>query len=133
MNNKIINVSEGDLDNTIELYDKEEFIVVDIDGNQIKSKNDFFEVMEKELRFPSACDGLWARFDDWITDLTWIEKNKGICIVIRNFSKLADGNTGFCNSLIEDFEKKILPYWEHEVINIVVGGTVRNFVVIVSE
>ena len=74
-----------------------------------------------------------ARFNDWITDLLWIEESKGICIVIKSFSKLANDDIKFQNYLIEDFETNILPFWEHEVVNIVVGGTVRNFVVIISE
>lgn len=133
MKNKIIKVNKNDLEDTIKLYNNDDFIVVDIDGQQIKNTREFFEIIEKKLSFPTACDDILARFADWITDLTWIERNKGICIVIKSFSELASGDTKFQDILIEEFEENILPYWEYDVVNIMVGGSVRNFVLIISE
>ena len=38
MKNKIIRVGKNDLDNTIKLFNNEEFLFIDIDGKQIENK-----------------------------------------------------------------------------------------------
>lgn len=106
------------------------FLVVVLDGNSIKTKNDFFVSIEMALKFPGACEGLFSRFDDWITDLGWINQGTGICIAINSFSEFLADDKETKAMIMEDFEEDILPFWETEVASVVKNGTPRSFIVL---
>lgn len=101
-----------------------------LDGNSIKTKNDFFVSIEMALKFPGACEGLFSRFDDWITDLGWINQGTGICIAINSFSEFLADDKETKAMIMEDFEEDILPFWETEVASVVKNGTPRSFIVL---
>lgn len=133
MRNKVIYTNRKNAMEQIRILQNKKYLVVELDGNAIKTKNDFLDAIEKLLNFPSKCEGLVSRFDDWITDLGWLDKETGICIAIYSYSDfLADDET-FKSILVEDLEDDILPFWESEVVNVVKGGEPRNFVVFITE
>lgn len=117
----------------IRLLEKSNHLIVMLEGSKIKSKRDFFSAIEQSLNFPGKCEGLFSRFDDWITDLGWLEKGKGICIAINSFLEFLSDDIEFKNMLLEDFEEDILPFWENEVVNVIKGGSPRSFVVVLID
>lgn len=135
LNNRIIRVPQEELNHYLETLIKHDYIIVGLDGEKIKTIDDFLSSIEESLSFPRPCEGVLARFDDWITDLSWIGREKGICIYIKSFSSFISKaeDEWFKKYILDDFESNILPFWESEVVHIVKDGFTRRFVVIVCE
>lgn len=96
-------------------------LIVEIDGKKYPTYNDYIRYIEKLLGFPWACDGIWERYDDWMTDLSWLNYTEYVFIVEQYnefLSKDAYGKQCF----YESFEKQILPWWESEVVDHMVEG-----------
>ncbi len=133
MNNRIINLKKEQTEFGIDkLLHQGDFKVITLNGNEITDKSSFFSVIEKELEFPESCNNLFARFDDWITDLSWIESNIGICIIVEQSEEFLSSDPDFKENLIEDFEEDILPYWENEVCNVMKDGIPRRFFIVLK-
>ena len=133
MNNRIIFTTSDKATEQIRLLEKSNHLIVMLEGSKIKSRRDFFGAIEESLNFPGKCEGLFTRFDDWITDLGWLEKGTGICIAINSFSEFLSDDIEFRDMLLEDFEEDILPFWENEVVNVIKGGSPRSFVVVLID
>ena len=56
-------------------------LVIEIDGKKYSTYNDYIRYIEKLLGFPWACDGIWERYDDWMTDLSWLNYTEYVFIV----------------------------------------------------
>jgi RNAse (barnase) inhibitor barstar len=133
MNNRIIefNCEQASLELEETLMNGN-YRMITLNGKEIKERSSFFSIMEKELDFPEPCNNLFARFDDWITDLSWLPNDIGICIVIENSNDFLSSDLEFKDNLFEDFEEDILPYWEFEVSSVMKDGVPRNFYVVLK-
>ena len=56
-------------------------LVVEIDGKKYPTYNDYIRYMEKQLSFPRPCEEIWERYDDWMTDLSWLNYTEYVFIV----------------------------------------------------
>lgn len=133
MENSIVVLRQSQVADMINSLEKNKFVIANVDGNTVNNRDDFFVAVETALQFPGKCEGLFSRFDDWIMDLGWIEKEKGICIIITSFANFSSDDIAFKSSILEDFEEDILPFWEEEVCSVVKDGTPREFYVILVE
>ena len=133
MNNRIIDMKRerivGEID---KLLHRGNYKVITLNGKGTSDRVSFFSIIEKELEFPESCNNLFARFDDWITDLSWISSDVGICIVIEQSDNFLSSDPNFKENLFEDFEVNILPYWENEVCNVMKDGVPRSFLVVLK-
>lgn len=62
-----------------------------IDGNECKSKEDFFTKTSAALQFPDYFGNNWDSFSECLCDCSWITQKK-ILIVISNADKLFNGD-----------------------------------------
>ena len=107
-----------------------EMIIISVDGMKVNTKDTFFEQLEKSLLFPGKCEGMYARFEDWMTDLSWIPQEKGICIYINAYDDFLKRDSENKVIIEEIFKENILPFWDGDVLKYVKGGKTRRFFVI---
>lgn len=113
-------------------YEENSFLIVVLNGNEILDKTAFFKEMETKMQFPGTCKNKFSRFDDWMTDLSWISADQGICLIVNNYSKFLSLDPVFKETLIEDFRDNILPFWEKDVLQYVKDGKTRRFDMILN-
>ena len=113
-------------------YEENSFLIVVLTGNEILDKRAFCKVMETKMQFPGTCKNKFSRFDDWMTDLSWISADQGICLIVNNYSKFLSLDPVFKENLIEDFRDNILPFWEKDVLQYVKDGKTRRFDMILN-
>lgn len=123
--------------------------IVEIDGKKIQSENDWLYTMAEKFHFP-VDDGHkninwssgafesgkylmnWNRFQDWITDLEWLETNS-VILIIRNYADFMKRFPEAKAYIINDL-KNTLNFWENDAEKYIVGGQRKDFnVYIVSE
>lgn len=100
--------------------------VVTLEGKKIQQKEQFLKKMENAFHFPRACEGLMARYNDWMTDLDWINE-KSIALIIKDFKCFLSDDPYFKKKVMKNFEENILPFWEDRVTKVVVDGETREF------
>ena len=108
-------------------FSKDDLLVI-LNGKTIKKKEDFLVEIEKAFRFPAGCENSINIFLDWITDLWWISENS-INLVIYNQRYFLNEDSELKKKLMKYFEEDILPFWEHDVLNCMVGGECKKFMV----
>lgn len=130
MVNRILKREE--MEYPVTYYEKNQFYIVLLNGIDILDKASFFKVIERKMQFPGTCKNKFSRFDDWMTDLSWIPVEMGICIIINNFSAFLSDDHIFKDLLMSDFRDNILPFWGEGVLHTVKGGTTRCFNIILN-
>lgn len=128
MNNKIVYVTRNEAKLIkADAVQNSEIYFVEIDGAGIKTEEDYVRTMADAFAFPSVLPKMilgW--YDDYITDLMWIEQNE-IVLLINNYDLMLVNNPKIKNDIIKDFEESILPWWEKDVVGHMVGGVPRKF------
>ena len=99
--------------------------VASIDGAKLQTKQDYLEAMEKALKLPS-CHNNWDAYDDWMTDLEWIDDKK-IIVIFYHYTSMLSHDSQVKELILDIFETSILPFWEEEVKHVVVGGEPKEF------
>ena len=127
MSNSIIN--KEDLNTT---YIAENYYIFTIDGNKVSTKKEFFDAVEILFSFPTSCKNKVSRFDDWMMDLSWLDSDRGICIVIDNFEHFLRDDPEFKDLVMDDFRQNILPFWEETVLTTVKDGKTRKMDVVID-
>nr|MCR5187192.1 barstar family protein [Clostridia bacterium] len=130
MINRIIKREELTFDS--KYYEDNAFQIIIIDGHSIIDKTAFFREMELKFQFPGTCKNKFSRFDDWMTDLSWLPEHQGICIVINNYANFLSQDPSFKRNVMNDFEENILPFWEEKVLKCVKDGKQRQFDIILN-
>ena len=70
----------------------------------------------------------WAAFKDLMTDLEWIDSKKHV-LIIDDFKKMLTNHNEEKERLLRYFEHSILPFWEKDVLRVVVEGETKEFTV----
>ena len=132
MNNRWIMVNKENLKEGLDLMVRDDLVKMVVDGKRVQTKVSFMEQIEKGLEFPTGCAGKFSRFEDWIRDLSWLPKEKGVCIWITDYEDLLKKDAKSKGIIEEIFKEEVLPFWETEVVKNVKNGKPREFYVIVS-
>lgn len=133
MNNRINYISKMEAEKIKKdaLKNKAVFFA-EIEGNEIKTEEDYVEAMANAFCFPQELPGKkldWC--NDYICDLMWI-KQKNIIFLIRNYDLMLIEHLEVKNNVIADFEEIILPWWEGEIIGHMVDGAPKRFLVYIE-
>lgn len=113
-------------------YIAENYYIFTIDGNKVSTKKEFFDAVEILFSFPTSCKNKVSRFDDWMMDLSWLDSDRGICIVIDNFEHFLRDDPEFKDLVMDDFRQNILPFWEETVLTTVKDGKTRKMDVVID-
>lgn len=127
MSNSIINKEDVNTN-----YIAENYYIFTIDGNKVSTKKEFFDAVEILFSFPTSCKNKVSRFDDWMMDLSWLDSDRGICIVIDNFERFLRDDLEFKDLVMDDFRQDILPFWEETVLTTVKDGKTRKMDVVIN-
>lgn len=127
MSNSIINKEDVNTN-----YIAENYYIFTIDGNKVSTKKEFFDAVEILFSFPTSCKNKVSRFDDWMMDLSWLDSDRGICIVIDNFEHFLRDDPEFKDLVMDDFRQDILPFWEETVLTTVKDGKTRKMDVVID-
>ena len=127
MNNSIINKEDANTN-----YIAENYYIFTIDGNKVSTKKEFFDAVEILFSFPTSCKNKVSRFDDWMMDLSWLDSDRGICIVIDSFEHFLRDDPEFKDLVMDDFRQNILPFWEETVLTTVKDGKTRKMDVVID-
>lgn len=109
------------------IYANDDTFCVEIDGRKCSHLADYFIEISNKFQFPTIAKGFDV-YDDWITDLTWINQDK-IVVIINNYTDFLRCDLLSKKKVLELFEQSILPWWDTEVCNCVVGGIPKSFTV----
>lgn len=127
MQNKIIPLSASSLDVVKKkLASDDNVLMLEIDGGRCSCLSEYLYTISMALSFPIQPSGLDG-YNDWICDLTWLDADLKIAIIINHFSRFLKDDLNAKAHILEDFENMILPWWETDVINHVVDGKPRFF------
>lgn len=127
MSNSIINKEDANTN-----YIAENYYIFTIDGNKVSTKKEFFDAVETLFSFPASCKNKVSRFDDWMMDLSWLDSDRGICIVIDNFEHFLRDDLEFKELVMDNFRQDILPFWEETVLTTVKDGKTRKIDVVID-
>ena len=127
MSNSIINKEDVNTN-----YIAENYYIFTIDGNKVSTKKEFFDAVEILFSFPTSCKNKVSRFDDWMMDLSQLDSDRGICIVIDNFEHFLRDVPEFKDLVMDDFRQNILPFWEETVLTTVKDGKTRKMDVVID-
>lgn len=106
--------------------------LAEVNGSTIHSWEDFISEMQDKFKFPTPCFDSVDRYLDWMRDLGWLEYEKYILVI--NDSKLfLQGKPELKNEIFSDFRNIILPFWQEEVEEVIVGGKAKSFMVYLVE
>lgn len=127
MSNSIINKEDVNTN-----YIAENYYIFTIDGNKVSTKKEFFDAVEILFSFPTSCKNKVSRFDDWMMDLSWLDSDRGICIVIDSFEHFLRDDPEFKDLVMDDFRQDILPFWEETVLTTMKDGKTRKMDVVID-
>ena len=100
--------------------------VVQIDFKKISNWREYSEMMEQTFDFPRPVNGSPNRFLDWMRDLSWYDYD-GYFIFVYHFSSLSSKNFADAYEIYQEFLEYILPFWDNEVIHVIVEGKPKDF------
>lgn len=133
MKNKIWCVNKKEFENLcIQWENDEKLFIAVLDGDLVQNWNQYLDKMYELFQMPNDSKKGVATYLDWMRDLEWLQC-EGYILVINNYKKFIGTNTELKKSIIKDFEEYILPFWEEEVVNCVVGGYPKLFNVFLVE
>lgn len=128
MENRIIYTSNKEITEVRKrLKQDDKTYVVEIEGKICLYLSDYLNLISNLFQFPIKAKGLDG-YNDWMRDLSWINK-KQIVIIIYNFQQFLQKDISSKTAILEDFNEIILPWWESEVVDCMVGGEMRKMLV----
>lgn len=127
METGIFHISAKDILEIKKNFDNKVFLV-ELEGTQILSISDYFTSISKLCRFPKEIN-MWATYNDWMMDFTWIDKDKNIAIIIYDFELFMRLDTASKTKIIKGFQENYIPWWSEDAKNHVVGGNIRKLAV----
>lgn len=128
MKNKIIHTSFKEMEKIKNsLNQNNKAYIVEIEGKQCPYLAEYLDLMSNLFQFPIKAKGLDG-YNDWLRDLSWINK-KEIIIIINDFEEFLWKDASAKKMILEDFKEIILPWWETEVLNYMVGGETKKVLI----
>ena len=103
--------------------DSKEVFIAEIFGKECFFLEEYFNSVSEAFKFPTIAKG-FSGYHDWIRDLSWIEE-KEIILIIHDFSLFLGSDSTLKDIIVDDFKQIILPWWDAEVMDCVVGGERR--------
>jgi len=133
LHNAVLAVSAEDIKTVKDtLSASDSTYIVEIDGAHIQSWEDFISEMQSKFKFPTPCFDSVDRYLDWMRDLAWLSKDS-YSLIITNYGLFMKNAPELKQQIISDFAEVILPFWEEEVVNTIVGGKAKIFILYLAE
>lgn len=145
--NKILNIKSKDVKKILININKKNSYLVRLDGNKIKTECELLRSIAYGFHFPiysknkkkyiswtpftsktSYSNINWDGMNDWMMDLSWIKSNS-IHFIVFNYNSMLKDDSATRKYFNEYLIDTLLPWWEKEVIDCVVDGKTKDFMV----
>ena len=127
MQNRIHYANNEHINKIVEKYQKfADVHLAVIHGKEIQSWQEYINKMEDAYKLPTQWVNTIDGYNDWMRDLEWLG-NKSYILIIYDFKYFFEHDFILKKTIIEGFEKIILPWWQAEVEKCVVGGKAKPF------
>ena len=97
-----------------------------VDGKNIQSWDSFLDNMIEKFKLPMKEYRNVNAYLDWMRDLKWLD-GEGYILFIEDWVDFMKEDLDMKRNIIDDFENYILPFWDSEVEQAVVGGKTKMF------
>lgn len=130
MKNQMVYIEKTEEELIVKEYQSKNYYIVKLDGSKIHTLNDYMNAIIAAFKFP---DGMFKNinsfdsYNDWMRDLSWIGQYDGYILIINQLDKMMKNDLGSKQIILEEFDETILPFWEEEVLHVVVEGKVKGF------
>lgn len=129
--NSVITTNKEDIEKKDVLHSDDNTYYAVIDGSAVHNWDSYWECISKAFKFPEL-PNLWKpdyhSYYDFMTDLSWIKKDKFVLLIENSCSFLSD-DAAEREFILTDFNEYLLPFWEEEAANTTVGGSNKSFMV----
>ena len=132
MENRIFHVSvteANEVKSNVQ-HDNTTFLV-EIDGTFISNVAEYLSCISELYTFPIPSRGLDGYYD-WMRDLDWLEKERYI-LIIHNYMSFLKDDPSQKKVIMDGFSDIILPWWESEIEQCVVGGKAKPFNIYITD
>jgi len=124
--NNIYNITIFELDDIRKNAKINNDHLVEIQGKEIQSWDEYLDVIEIVYKFPTGWRVNIHGYIDWMLDLDWLGKNSYI-LIIHDYSDFLKQNMETKKMVMEIFEEEILPWWQSDVEKYCAGGKAKPF------
>lgn len=125
--NKIFHINQAEVAKIVqEIKKKPLTYLIEINGVDIQSWNDYIFRIEEKMKFPTTCIDSIDRYLDWIRDLSWLNSD-GYVLIIYNYSQFLSKDTRIKGIVMDSLKDTVLPFWQEEVERCVVEGKAKPF------
>lgn len=129
INNKVLSVNSKDIEIIkTKFVSNDKAYIVEINGTQIQSWEDYISDIQNKFRFPTPCFDSVDRYLDWMRDLDWLKKEEYV-LIITHYGLFMRNDSELKKQIVSDFSDIILPFWQDEVKEVVVEGKTKLFMV----
>lgn len=98
--------------------------LAELDGRCIQTEEELVLALKDAFLLPNAHH--WDAILDWLTDLDWLEKESYV-LVIHHFQDFLCQNIAVKERFMSYLSEDVLPFWESDVTDCVVGGYPKRF------
>ena len=130
MKNEIVFVKSSQETEIIHNSKINNYFIAKIDGNNISTLDDYMNAIIIAFKFPS---GIFRNinnidaYNDWMRDLSWLDKYNGYILFIENFKVMMKNDMRNKEIIMKGFSGLILPFWQDEVKHTVVDSKNKIF------
>ncbi|WP_250228384.1 barstar family protein [Anaeropeptidivorans aminofermentans] len=125
--NKIFHINQAEIVKIVqEIKKKPLTYLVEINGVDVQSWNDYILKIEEKMKFPTTCIDSIDRYLDWIRDLSWLDSD-GYTLIIYSYSQFLSKDARIKAIVMDSLKETVLPFWQEEVERCVVGGKSKPF------
>ena len=133
MNNKIVYIAKDEMKKIkTDALNNQHVFLAEIDGAKIRTEEEYVQAMIDASAIPHPLLGMKIGIlNDWIKDLTWIDQ-KDIVLIVHDHDLMLSDDLKTKKKVMIYFENIILPWWEGEVVECMVGGEPRGFMLYIE-
>jgi len=126
IDNKIKSISTCELIEVREKAKNAGSHVVELQGKDIQSWDDYLDKMEIAFQFPNKWRVNIQGYIDWMKDLDWI-KNDSFALIIHDYQEFLTQNVDTKKMVMEIFSEELLPWWQAEIEEFMSGANAKSF------
>ena len=127
MRNKLVNITQEEASTIKNKAETNHSVfLVELQGRQIQTWEAYAKAAEDKFKFPTPCLDSVDRYMDWMTDLSWLNRDSFV-VIIYDVEVFLSKDDRAKKIVLESFAKDILPWWQGEVEQFVVEGKPKSF------
>jgi len=126
IDNKIYNIRANELNNIRQEAETMGAYLVEIQGEETQSWDDYLDKIEVAFRFPNEWRVTIDGYIDWMQDLAWLEQDSYI-LLIHDYPQFLIQALETRKMVMEIFDNVILPWWQTDVEKYCIDGKAKSF------